>query len=180
MMADINKPDLETRLAIIERKLGEKNFYLSEEIIRYLGENIYHNIRELEGALNKIIVTYQLRNSNPTLQGVMELVEDLISSNRQKNLTPDKIIKSVADFFDIKAAEIYEKGRKKQTIKPRQVAIYLLRKDMGLSFPEIGQSIGGRDHSTAMYANKKIKKELDSNKILQDQIKFIREKYINY
>jgi chromosomal replication initiator protein len=110
----------------------------------------------------------------------MEITEDLISTNRQKNLDKDKIIKAVAEFFDIKPTDIYEKGRKKQSIRPRQVAIYLLRKDLNLSFPEVGKNIGGRDHSTAMYANKKIEKELSSNKILKDQIKFIREKYIDY
>jgi chromosomal replication initiator protein len=180
MMADINKPDIETRLAIIKRKTQEKKIQLDEEIINYLAENIYHNIRELEGALNKIIVTYQLRNKEPTLKEVMEITEDLISTNRQKNLDKDKIIKAVAEFFDIKPTDIYEKGRKKQSIRPRQVAIYLLRKDLNLSFPEVGKNIGGRDHSTAMYANKKIEKELSSNKILKDQIKFIREKYIDY
>lgn len=180
MMADISKPDMETRIAIIEKKIQEKNFYLDRQIINYLAENIYHNVRELEGALNKIIVTYQLRNAEPSIKGIADLVEDLISSNRQKNITPQKIIEAVAEFFDIKASDIYEKGRKKQAIRPRQVAIHLLRKDLSLSFPEIGQSIGGRDHSTAMYANKKIIKELDSNKILQDQVKFIREKYMIY
>ncbi len=180
MMADINKPDLETRLAIIRKKVVEKNFCLEDEIIEYLAKNIYHNVRELEGALNKIIVTYQLRNITPNLKDVMELTEDLISSNRQSKVTAKTVVKAVADFFNIKTAEIMGSCRKKTVIKPRQLTFYLLREDLTLSFTEIGTFLGGKNHSTVMYAHKKIIKELDNNKFLQDQIKFIREKYNDY
>jgi len=180
MMADISKPDLETRLAIIKKKISEKNFVLSDEITEYLAKNIYHNVRELEGALNKIIVTYQLRNITPNLKDVVDLTEDLISSNRQSKITAKTIIKAVADFFNIKTTEILGVCRKKTVIKPRQLTFYLLREDLNLSFTEIGTFLGGKNHSTVMYAHKKIIKELESNKFLQDQIKFIREKYSDY
>jgi len=180
MMADISKPDLETRLAIIKKKVLEKNFDLDDDIIKYLATNIYHNIRELEGALNKIIVTYQLRNTFPSLQEVMELTEDLISSNRQNKITSKTIINSVADFFNIKPTEILGACRKKTIIKPRQLTFYLLREDLNLSFTEIGSFLGGKNHSTVMYAYKKIIQELKDNKFLQDQLKFIREKYNDY
>lgn len=180
MMADIGKPDLETRVAIINKKLIEKNFQLSNDAILYLAENIYHNVRELEGALNKIIVTCQLRNHKPNLEEVIELTNDHVSTNHQKNLTPQKIIKSVAEFFELKPDEIFARSRKKKLIKPRQIAVYLMRKEIGLSFPEIGQFIGGRDHSTAIYAYEKMEKELNENNILQDHIKFIKEKFIEY
>ena len=176
-MADVSKPDIETRLAIITKKVKDKNFELSEDIIKYLAKNIYHNVRELEGALNKIIVTYQLRNTIPTLKDVMELTEDLISSNRQNKLTPQTTIKAVADFFSIKTAEITGSCRKKTVIKPRQISFYLLREDLKMSFTEIGSFLGGKNHSTVMYAYKKMIKELENNKFLQDQLKFIREKY---
>lgn len=180
MMADISKPDLETRLAIIKKKVLEKNFNLDDDIIKYLATNIYHNIRELEGALNKIIVTYQLRNTFPSLQEVMELTEDLISSNRQNKITSKTIINSVADFFNVKSTEILGVCRKKTIIKPRQLTFYLLREDLNLSFTEIGSFLGGKNHSTVMYAYKKIIQELKDNKFLQDQVKFIREKYNDY
>jgi chromosomal replication initiator protein len=178
MMVDINKPDFETRIAIINKKLIEKRFHLDQEIILYLAENIYNNVRELEGALNKIIVTYQLRNQIPTLEEVKEQTKDVISTNRTKGTTPQNILKAVADFYNIKEDEISNRSRKKKLIKPRQVAIYLLRTDIGLSFPEIGQIIGGRDHSTAIYAYEKINKELTENILLFDNIKFIREKIL--
>jgi len=180
MMADINKPDIETRLAIVRKKIEEKNFQLNDDIIEYLAKNIYHNIREIEGALNKIIVTYQLRNAFPDLKGVMDLTEDLISSNRQNKLLPQTILKAIADFFNIKTTEITGNCRKKTIIKPRQLAFYLLREDLNFSFAEIGTFLGGKNHSTVMYSHKKITKELKENKFLQDQIKFIKEKYNDY
>ncbi len=180
MMADIIKPDMETRLAIIKKKVSDKNFELSNDIIEYLAKNIYHNVRELEGALNKIIITCQLRDISPTLKIVMDLTEDLISSNRQNKITPQILIKSVADFFNIKPSEIISSCRKKTIIKPRQITFYLLRKDLKMSFTEIGNFLGGKNHSTVMYSCKKISKELKNNKFLQDQIKFIKEKYNNY
>lgn len=180
MMADVNKPDLETRIAIIQAKLNEKQFKLKDDIIEYLAQNIYHNVRELEGALNKIIVTYQLRNDKPSISEIKEMTKDVISVNRKKDLTPNKILKSVADYYEVKIDEIASRCRKKKVVKPRQISIYLLRNEISLSFPEIGSLIGGRDHSTAIYAYEKIKKELDKNEILQDQISFIREKFIDY
>lgn len=180
MMADINKPDLETRIAIIKKKLQEKNFHLEDAIVAYLAENIYHNVRELEGALNKIIVTYQLKNYSPSLDEIIEQTGDVISTNRQKDLDPVKIISSVADFFDVKKEELSGRCRKKQIIKPRQIAIYLMRRELGLSFPEIGKNLGGRDHSTAIYACEKIERELENNKILEDHLKFIKEKFVDY
>ena len=180
MMADVNKPDLETRVAIVKSKLAEKNFELSDDIVQYLAEHIYHNVRELEGAINKIVVTYQLRNDSPKVKDVIDLTRDVISKNRQKELTPEKIITSVAEFFDIEPNEIGGRSRKKKVVKPRQIAIYLMRSHAGLSFPEIGGLIGGRDHSTMIYAFEKINKELEKSEILQDQLKFIQEKFIDY
>ncbi len=180
MMADVNKPDLETRIAIINKKLTEKNSSLPENVVEYLATNIYHNVRELEGALNKIIVTFQLRNTIPTIEDVTELTRDVISVNRQKNLTTSKIIKSVSDFYDVKLEEVIGKSRQKKIVKPRQISVYFLRQELNLSFPEIGKVLGGRDHSTAIYAYEKITKELENNLLLKDQLKFIKEKFIEY
>lgn len=176
MMADISKPDLETRLAIIKKKLLERQFNLPNEIVLYLAENIYHNIRELEGAMNKIIVTHQLRNTMPSLEEVIEQTRDIVSSYTQKELSPQMVIKTVADFYNVKEDDISGRSRKKKLIKPRQVSMFLLRKTMGLSFPEIGQAVGGRDHSTAIYAIEKVEKELEFSPLLQDNLKFIKEK----
>ncbi len=180
MIVDVEKPDFETRLAIIDQKLKEKDFILNKEISEYLAKNIYHNIRELEGALNKIIVTFQFQNKIPELNDVINLTKDIISVNYQKDLTPDKLLQIIADYFNVKSEEIINKSRKKKIVKPRQVAFYLLRSEIDMSYPEIGKFMGGRDHSTAIYAYKKIKKELTLNDALINQIKFIKESLIDY
>jgi len=180
MIVDVEKPDFETRLAIIEQKLYEKNFKLNKEISEYLAKNIYHNIRELEGALNKIIVTFQFRNVEPTLDDVINLTKDVISINHQKDLNPEKILDIIANYFNIKSEELINKSRKKKVVKPRQIAFYLLRSEIDMSYPEIGKFMGGRDHSTAIYAYKKIKKELQLNDNLVNQVKFIKEKLVDY
>ncbi len=180
MIVDVEKPDFETRLAIIEQKLKEKGFSLDREISEYLAKNIYHNVRELEGALNKIIVTFQFQNRKPELDDVIHLTKDIVSINHQKDLTPEKILETIADYFNIKAEEIVNKSRKKQVVKPRQIAFYLLRTEIDMSYPEIGKFMGGRDHSTAIYAYNKIKKELDLSDDLNNQVKFIREKLVDY
>jgi len=180
MIVDVEKPDFETRLAIIDQKLRDKDFKLNREISEYLAKNIYHNIRELEGALNKIIVTFQFQNKVPELDDVINLTKDIISINHQKDISPDKVLESIADYFDIKIEEITNRCRKKKVVKPRQIAFYLLRSDIEMSYPEIGKFMGGRDHSTAIYAYEKIKKELDLSDDLTNQIKFIREKLTDY
>ena len=180
MIADVGKPDYETRIAIIKRKLAEKNFRLKDSIIDYLAENIHHNVRELEGALNKIIATYQLRGGKPEIKEVIDLTKDVISASRQKDITAEKIVKTVADYFNIKPEEISGRCRKKKVVKPRQLAVYLLRNEISLSYPEIGETLGGRDHSTAIYAYEKVKKELASSDVMADQVKFIREKFVDY
>jgi chromosomal replication initiator protein len=180
MIVDVEKPDFETRLAIIDQKLHEKNFKLNKEVSEYLAKNIYHNIRELEGALNKIIVTFQFRNTDPVLDDVINLTKDIISINHQRDLNPEKIMEIIADYFNIKVEEIMNKCRKKTVVKPRQIAFYLLRSEVDMSYPEIGKFMGGRDHSTAIYAYKKIKKELTLSDDLTNQIKFIKEKLVDY
>jgi len=180
MMADIIKPDIETRTAIVQKKLSEKKFRLNDDIVQYLVENIYHNVRELEGAVNKVVATFQLKNTNPTMKEVMEITNDLISTNREKNLEPRHIITSVAEFFEINKKEIVSRSRKKKLVRPRQIAIYLIREHTKMSFPEIGQAVGGRDHSTIIYAYEKMVKELQNNNLLQDHLKFIQEKFSDY
>lgn len=180
MMADVSNPDLETRIAIIQKKLLEKRFELNREIIEYLAENIYHNVRELEGALNKIIVTAQLRNKLPSLREIIDLTKDITSQNQRKDLSSNKIVESVAQYYNIEPKDICGTSRKRKVIKPRQIAIYLLRKDLNLSYPEIGEIIGGRDHSTAIYAFDKMETELKNNPELTNQLKFIREKFVDY
>ncbi|KKS92962.1 MAG: Chromosomal replication initiator protein DnaA [Parcubacteria group bacterium GW2011_GWE2_43_12] len=170
MIADIASPDLETRTAILELKCQERNYRLDREIINYLANTVQNNIRELEGALNRIIAYHQLNNQPPTLVLVQELMVNLHSTNKYgANLTSKKILNIVAQYYDITMEDLVGISRKKNLVVPRQVSMYLMREELKSSFPTIGNELGGRDHTTAMHACNKIQVVLkDDNKIQQD------------
>ncbi len=163
MVADVGKPDIETKIAIIESKLEEKKYNLNEEIINYIANNIQNNIRELEGALNKIIVWHQMSNSSPDIKSVKQVLGDYVSNIQTKSLSPKEIIDAVAKFYEISSKEVIGKSRKKELVWPRQIAIYLIREELQSSYPNIGEVMGGRDHTTAMHAYNKIHKEIKEN-----------------
>ncbi len=176
MIADISYPDLETRMAILKSKANEKNFRLSDEICEFVAQNIKKNIRELEGALNRLMAA----NNQPDqkeldLNEVKKALNSIINAPK-KSTTLKNIIKAVAEFYDISEKDLLERSRKKEIVKPRQVIMYLLREELKSSFPFIGLKIGGRDHTTAIHACEKIKKELQLDSNLNDEINSIKEK----
>lgn len=175
MVADIKPPDLEMREAILKAKCQEKNFILDDKIIRYVAENIQSNIRELEGSLNKIITHCELCNLSPSLDNVTKILEEMITSSNIQCLTPDKIFKKVCEFFSLKKEDILGKCRQKELVHPRQISMYLLKHEMNYSFPLIGRTLGGKDHTTIMHGVKKIEKELTKNAQTQREISLIKE-----
>ncbi|HPD07868.1 chromosomal replication initiator protein DnaA [Patescibacteria group bacterium] len=170
MVADIGQPDLETRMAILNSKCQQKNFPLDQSIIQYIATNISNNIRELEGALNRIIGFCQFHNCEPDLSIAKQVLKDFFISIQANNLsTPQKILEAVANFYNLNLSELTGSSRKKELVIPRQIAMYLLRTRMDASFPFIGQELGGRDHTTAMHACAKIERDIQNNsKIRQD------------
>lgn len=175
MIADVGVPDHETRLAILKTKVKEKNFDIDNESLSYIAANIQKNIRELEGALNRIIAFSQIYNKTPTLNEIKKLLATYLSTPFRKTTT-QAILKCVADFYNISMNDIAKKGRKKEIVKPRQVAMFLLREEMKLSFPEIGAKVGNRDHSTVIHAYNKMKKEEDQNESIKQEVTLIRER----
>lgn len=175
MIADIISPDFETRLAILKKKIEEKNIIIPDEVLSYIASNIKNNIRELEGALNKIIATYNLKGFIPSLKKVSKMINITLSSPK-KIINPKQIIKTVADFYNISEEDIINKNRKKEIVKPRQVAMYLLREEFKNSYPSIGCKFGGRDHTTAIHACEKIKKEIQNNNNLEQEVNIIKER----
>ena len=163
MVADVGKPDVETKIAILEKKSIEKSFPLDKDVLIYIANNVQNNIRELEGALNKVIVIHQLNNSVPTLKSVKNALSDYVSSLQAKSLSPKDIIEAVARFYEISLKEITGNSRRKELVGPRQIAIYLIREELNTSYPSIGQEMGGRDHTTAMHAYNKIRNEIGEN-----------------
>lgn len=176
MVADIMPPDLETRKAILTKKSNEKMLDLSRETIDYIAENIESNIRELEGALNKIKTHVEIYQKPLSTQLVTEILQENINNSRTKNISPDKIVKTVSDFFSIEKKELLGKRRYKELVYPRQIIMYLLRNELNFSFPRIGKELGGKDHTTIMHGVEKIKKQIKRDNQLQNELTLIKEK----
>jgi chromosomal replication initiator protein len=176
MIVDVSQPDLETRIAILRTKSLEKGFYLSDDVLRFMSENIKNNIRELEGALNRVIAICDLRKKEPTQQLVEQALGQIIESSKKKCVQNKNIVDIISEFYEIDKKELISKGRKKEVVYPRQIAMYLLRKELNMSYPGIGKYFSGRDHTTALHACEKIRKELEHNDRLKEEIGFIKEK----
>lgn len=179
MIADISTPDLETRAAILKTKCKEKNFNLEDEVVTYIAKSIHENVRELEGALNKIIALNQLSGIKPDIESVKKALSTITSSQRNRSVTPKELITLVAEFYDIQTDDILGACRKKNLALPRQIVMYLMREELKSSYPSIGQEIGNRDHTTAMHAHVKITQLLDEDEKINQDIKLIREKMYN-
>ncbi len=181
MIADVAPPDFETRTAILQKKCSEKNFILQPKILQTVAATIQSNIRELEGALNKIIVFHQLKNSEPTLESVKAILSSSSDSpSIRSTLTPPQLIQTVCQMYSISSEEILGKSREKRFALPRQIIMFLLREELKMSYPTIGEELGGRDHTTAMHAHEKIKKESENDLQLKQEIDAIKQRlYIN-
>jgi len=179
MIADISEPDYETRLAILEYKINEKKYPLDPAILKFLANTISSNVRELEGALNRIIAYHQLNGSAPTLDSVKKILAGITTNLQKKSVTAKDIIQTVAAFYDVAVDDIIGKCREKKLVIPRQIIMYLLRQEINNSFPTIGQELGGRDHTTAMHAVKKIHDDYENNERTRREIEQIKQRLYN-
>jgi chromosomal replication initiator protein len=175
MIADIQAPDLETRLAILNTKLEKKGGHLADEVLYFVAENIVSNIRELEGALNRLMVSQQMEGKPLTLEQAKLILANMLSA-KKKILTLKKIALSVAEFYHISIDDLLKQSRRKEYVKPRQVAMYLARKEMNSSFPTIGDFFGGRDHTTVMHGVEKIENILTSDESIKQELDLIMDK----
>lgn len=175
MIADVSKPDFETRLAILRKKIDESGVVMDEDAIQFIAKNISNNIRELEGALNRVIVSSQLSNKELSLPYVSSLLSELISSGKKKGINHKHILKAVCDFYEISIEDIIMKNRKQEVAKPRQIAMFLMRTELQYSYPGIGDKLGGRDHTTALHAYEKINKLLEYDEKLSEEISYLKE-----
>lgn len=177
MIADIGLPDYELRIAVLKNKILEKNISLSDEIIELIATKMQRSLRDLEGILNRLVFYHQTRKNEINKAFVEQIIEETVGAPL-KNVSPDAIIKAVSDHFQISVAELTNKGRRKEIIEPRQIAVFLLREILDLSYPAIGDKLGKRDHTTAIYAYNKITKELTINSALNQKINIIKESII--
>lgn len=172
MIVDIPLPDQESRAAILKKKAQMNNISLSEEIINYLAYSIEGNIRDLEGILNSIACQTKIKNTQISLSEVKNLARN--TKKPQKITSASEVIRAVSVFYNIEEEFIHKKTRKKEVIRPRQVTMYLLREDYKISYPSIGEKLGGRDHTTVIHSCEKIKEELKRNESLCQELEQIR------
>lgn len=176
MIADVAPPDLETRIAILEFKCNEKGYRMPRELLQIMASLVQNNIRELEGALNKIMAFHELKNLTPTEETVRGLLSTLETTGMRQPKTPKQIIEVVSVYYGISLDEVLGASREKRLAFPRQVIMYLLREELKLSYPSIGSELGGRDHTTAMHAHTKISTELQNSFQLKQEIESIKSK----
>lgn len=179
MIADITSPDLETRIAILETKCKEKCVDVPQETLNYIATMVHSNIRELEGALNRVIAYSQLNNAPLSLERVKSVLSSLTTSYAKKAISPKQIINIVAEFYNIEIIDIIGECRKKELAVPRQIIMFLMREEIKCSFPTIGQELGGRDHTTAIHAYNKIRKDVDESPKIKQDIDLIRQRIYN-
>ena len=175
MVADIQPPNLEMREAILKAKCQEKNYFLDQGIINYIASSIESNIRELEGAITRIMTYCQLNKIVPSLDITSKILQDMISS-KGKNLTVEKIIKIVGQFFKVETKDLVSEKRNKELVWPRQIIMYLLRHEMNLSYPKISKQLNKKDHTTIIHGVGKIEKEIGINDNLKQELTLIKEK----
>lgn len=174
MIVDVGYPDFELKVAVLKSKLTEKGAELNDEVVAQIAHKVKKGFRELEGILNRILFYKQIKNLIITPKLAEQIIAEVIKTP-QKNITPDIIIKAVSDYFEVSPVDLFSHSRKQQVVEPRQIAIYLLRDILDLSYPSIGEKLGKRDHTTVLYAYEKISQELNRNQTLNQKILSIKE-----
>ncbi|MGI6164384.1 MAG: chromosomal replication initiator protein DnaA [Limnochordia bacterium] len=171
---DIQPPDYETRVAILQKKQAAENLSIPHEVLLYIAEHIEGNIRELEGALIKIAAYSSLTGHSVDLDLAQEALKDIITPKRGKDLSIEEIQEVVAEYFGIKSSELRGRKRTRAIVFPRQIAIYLAREMTDSSLPRLGEAFGGRDHSTILHSYDKIAQEIEDDQALERTIQVLR------
>ena len=175
LIADIQQADFETRVAILKSKVGPYARLVPEDVLSFIAHKIQKNIRELEGALIRVIAHASLSRETMTVDTAARLLQDVIPSSEARTLSIDTIARTVANFYHISLEEMKGKRRDKHIVFPRQVAMYLIREETASSLPAIGQAFGGRDHTTVLHSYEKINTETREDQRLQNDLRKIRE-----
>lgn len=176
MIVDIPTPDTESRAAIIKTKSSSSSFPLSKEVVDFLAYSVTGNIRELEGIINSITCQSQIKNRELNLAEVKSFIKN--NTKPKKLVSTKEVVRAVAEFYNIEEQMIYDKTRKKEIIKPRQVIMYILREDFGISYPAIGEKLGGRDHTTVMHSCEKVKHDIKTDEALAQEITQLRSMFV--
>ena len=177
LIADIQLPDIETRTAILRAKAEAQAIDVPSDVLDFIARQVQSNIRELEGALNRVSAHVRLTGSSFSVESASAALADLVA--RPSTLTLSEVIQVVAHFYNVPVADVVGPGRNKELVKPRQVVMYLGREELQVTLPQIGEALGGRDHTTVMYGVGKIIREVEQDDNLRREILSIREKLYN-
>jgi chromosomal replication initiator protein len=175
MIVDIPKPDTESRMGILKAKAHAMGVELGDEVVAYLAGEVDRNIRELEGVINLVSCQAQLKKRDVTINDVRQLIAT--AARPKKSLSTEELIKIVADFYGVEVSAITDKSRKKEVVKPRQITMYVLREFFDISYPTIGDKLGGRDHTTIIHSYEKVKNDLKSDPALGAELEQIRSMF---
>jgi chromosomal replication initiator protein len=175
LICDVQPPDLETRTAILRAKGEQMNVYVPDEVFDFLAHKVQSNIRELEGSLNRVAAYANLHGYPISIEVATQTLADLLGSARRKRITAEMIIKTVSEHYGIEIPVLTGRGRSRNIVVPRQVAMYLLREETEASLVEIGNLLGGRDHTTVMYGCEKIGEEINADTRMRNEVLSIRE-----
>lgn len=174
MIVDVSFPDYEMKMAIIKNKVQDKGFELSDDVCHVIASKIQRNIREIEGIINKLYFYKEVKNAPIDIKVAEEIINATIQQSAA-NINPNHIIKSVASFFEVSQSDLITSSRRKEVVLPRQVAMFLMRDMLGMSYPDIGDKMGKRDHTTAIHSFEKIAREITTDRTLNQKIILIKE-----
>lgn len=176
LIADISSPDFETRMAILHKKEENDGYNIDNEVIKYIAMHIKSNIRELEGALNKLVALSNLEKREITVELAEEALKDIVSPDEKKEVTPALIVNTVAEHFHVSVDDIRSNKRNNEIVVPRQIAMYLCNTMTSVGLKKIGREIGGRDHSTVLHGSKKISDEMKTSDDMRKTIEILQKK----
>jgi chromosomal replication initiator protein len=172
MIVDVSAPDHESRVAILKAKAAQNNFVLSDTLAQSIADEVAGNIRDLEGVLNRVMCETSLNNRSLDATDIRAIMRENLKP--KKTMSVEDIVSHVARYYNIPETSIYEKTRKKEVVKPRQVVMFIMREDFGISYPTIGQHLGGRDHTTVIHSCEKMRADIQESPALQHELDEIR------
>jgi chromosomal replication initiator protein len=175
LTTDVQTPDLEARIAILRQRGADVGMHVPSEVLDYVAHKIQSNVRELEGALNKILMMARMNGAAVTMDIATQALNDVALNQRRRAITPARIVEAVAKFYNVSEKDMRGRGRSKEIVVPRQVAMYIIRQETDRSLAEVGAELGGRDHTTVIHGSEKVGKEIETSNQLRQEVLTIRE-----
>src|SRR5918995_658419 len=175
LIADLTPPDLETRIAILRSKAEDQLHLIPAEVIEFIARKVVSNVRELEGALNRVVAYASMSGMPVNIELASAVLSNVMYNPRKKSITPQRIVRAVADYYGVNLDQLRSSKRDRAIVVPRQIAMYLIREETDISLLRIGAELGGRDHSTVLHACDKIARELSENDEMRREISAVRE-----